>query len=151
MWICESPFKFDPDKSDEGIACMNFLEKVFIWTMVATIVLGVISVVHIGLFKMNLLAKIKTFFQNQGNRRKSSKLLCIYISRLFLELFKVTWILLDCFSRVNGRNLVARKAGRVSMESFTSNRMTVNASKMMNSGKLIEFYHIICTITYGGP
>ena len=47
---------------------------------------------------------------------------------------------------MNGRNLVARKAGRVSMESLTSNRMTVNASKMMNSGKLIEFYHIICTI-----
>ena len=127
---------------------MNFLEKIFIWTMVATIVLGLISVVHIGLFKMNLLTKIKTFFQNQTeNRRKSSKLLCIHISRLFLEFSKVTWILLDCFSRVNGRNLVARKAGRVSMESLTSNRMTVNASKMMNSGKLIEFYHIICTIT----
>ena len=115
---------------------MNFLEKIFIWTMVATIVLGLISVVHIGLFKMNLLTKIKTFFQNQTeNRRKSSKLLCIHISRLVLEFSKVTWILLDCFSRVNGRNLVARKAGRVSMESLTSNRMTVNASKMMNSGK----------------
>ena len=65
---------------------MNFLEWIFLWTMVATIVLGLISIIHIGFFKMNLLMKIKSRFREiRGNRRKSSKLLFMHI---FLIIFR---------------------------------------------------------------
>ena len=38
---------------------------------------------------------------------------------------------------MNGNDLVARKVGRVRMESLSGNHKTVNAFKAMNSGKLI--------------
>ena len=137
--ICESLFKFDDEKSDEGLDCMNFLEWTFLWTMVATIVLGLISIIHIGFFKMNLLMKIKSCFHEiEGNRRKSFKLLFMHISRSFSELSKDTWILLNCFSRVTGNDLVAKKVGRMRME---RNHKTVNASKAMDSGKLSERFN----------
>ena len=60
---------------------MNFLEWTFLWTMVGTIVLGLISIIYIGFFKMNFLMKIKSCFQEiEGNRRKGSKLLFMHIS-----------------------------------------------------------------------
>ena len=41
---------------------MNFLERAFLYSMALTIVLGFVSIAHIALIKMNLIAEIKSWF-----------------------------------------------------------------------------------------
>ena len=47
------PIQFESRTSDEGLDCMNFLERAFLYSMATTIFLGVISVAHIALIKMD--------------------------------------------------------------------------------------------------
>ena len=47
------PLRFGSGTSDEQLDCVNFLEKAFLYSMVATIFLGVLSVAHITLIKMD--------------------------------------------------------------------------------------------------
>ena len=49
---------------------MNFLEISFLWTMIATIILGLISIIYIGLFKMGLFTRVKSKIQTSENKRQ---------------------------------------------------------------------------------
>ena len=55
------PIQFKSGTSDERLDCINYLEKAFLYSMVITIFLGVISVAHIVLIKMDFIAKIKSW------------------------------------------------------------------------------------------
>ena len=63
------PIKFESGSSDERRDCMNFLEKAFLYSMATTIFLGIVSVAHISLIKMNLLSEIKSWFGQSKIRR----------------------------------------------------------------------------------
>ena len=96
---------------------MNFLEISFLWTMIATIILGLISIIYIGLFKMGLFIRVKSKIQTREDKRKSkSSFLDFPLLSMdeptcpefqnqpehTLELQKDTWILREHFSKVNG-------------------------------------------------
>ena len=63
------PIKFESGTSDERRDCMNFLEKAFLYSMATTIFLGIISVGHISLIKMDLISEIKSWFGQTKIRR----------------------------------------------------------------------------------
>ena len=55
------PIQFESGTSDERLDCINFLERAFLYSMAITIFLGVISVAHIALIKMDFIAEIKSW------------------------------------------------------------------------------------------
>ena len=55
------PIQFELGTSDEGLDCINFLERAFLYSMAITIFLGVVSVAHIALIKMDFIAEIKAW------------------------------------------------------------------------------------------
>ena len=63
------PIQFGSETSDERLDCMNFLERAFLYSMAATIFLGVASVAHIGLIKMDFISEIKSWFGQSKIRR----------------------------------------------------------------------------------
>ena len=63
------PIQFGSETSDERLDCMNFLERAFLYSMAATIILGVVSVAHIGLIKMDFISEIKSWFGESKIRR----------------------------------------------------------------------------------
>ena len=56
------PLQFGSRTSDERLDCMNFLEIAFLYSMATTIFLGVVSVAHIALIKMNFISEIRSWF-----------------------------------------------------------------------------------------
>ena len=67
------PIQFGSETSDERLDCMNFLERVFLYSMVTTIFLGVFSVAHITLIKMDVISEIKSW-RGQSKIRPVHKL-----------------------------------------------------------------------------
>ena len=63
------PIQFESVTSDEERDCLNFLERAFLYSMAATIFLGVVSVAHISLIKMNLISEIISWFGESKTRR----------------------------------------------------------------------------------
>ena len=55
---------------------MNFLERAFLYSMALTIVLGFVSIAHIALIKMNLIAEIKSWFGPAKVRKEFRNELC---------------------------------------------------------------------------
>ena len=55
------PMQFESGTSDERLDCMNFLERVFLYSMATTIFLGVFSVASITLIKMDVISEIKSW------------------------------------------------------------------------------------------
>ena len=55
------PIQFESRTSDEGLDCINFLERAFLYSMATTIFLGVISVAHIALIKMDFISEFKSW------------------------------------------------------------------------------------------
>ena len=66
------PIQFESGTSDERRDCINFLERSFLYSMAVTIILGVISVAHISLIKMNFISEIKSWFGRSKIRRVHS-------------------------------------------------------------------------------
>ena len=66
------PIQFESGTSDERRDCINFLERSFLYSMAVTIILGVISVAHISLIKMNFISEIKSWFGRSTIRRVHS-------------------------------------------------------------------------------
>ena len=67
------PIQFESGTSDEGFDCMNFLERAFLYSMATTIFLGVFSVAHITLIKMDVISEIKSW-RGQSKIRPVRKL-----------------------------------------------------------------------------
>ena len=72
----EPSFQFESATSDERLDCMNFLERAFLYSMALTIVLGFVSIAHIALIKMNLIAEIKSWFGPAKVRKEFRNELC---------------------------------------------------------------------------
>ena len=68
------PIQFESRTSDEGLDCMNFLERIFLYSMATTIFLGVVSVAHIALIKMNFISKIRSWFGKSKIRHVHSSI-----------------------------------------------------------------------------
>lgn len=56
------PIQFESGTSDERRDCLNFLERAFLYSMAITIGLGVVSIAHISLLKMDFLSEIQSWF-----------------------------------------------------------------------------------------
>ena len=63
------PIQFESGTSDERLDCINFLERAFLYSMAITIFLGVVSVAHIALIKMDFIAEIKSWRGHSKIRR----------------------------------------------------------------------------------
>ena len=68
------PLQFGSGTSDERLDCMNFLERIFLYSMATTIFLGVVSVAHIALIKMNFISKIRSWFGKSKIRHVHSSI-----------------------------------------------------------------------------
>ena len=73
------PIQFESGTSDERLDCINFLERAFLYSMAITIFLGVVSVAHIALIKMDFIAEIKSWRGHSKIRRVHKTVLTIHI------------------------------------------------------------------------
>ena len=69
------PIQFESGTSDERLDCINYLEKTFLYSMAITIFLGLVSVAHIALIKMDFIAEIKSWRGQSKIRRVHNNML----------------------------------------------------------------------------
>ena len=69
------PIQFESGTSDKRLDCINYLEKTFLYSMAITIFLGLVSVAHIALIKMDFIAEIKAWRGQSQIRRVHNNML----------------------------------------------------------------------------